>query len=404
MMTGMKKIVQSPEDVHFTVSKGPGCCMVLCKACCNSGKSVATLRSAHWKLVLLVLLLLSTSHLIINILSKNGQRSLFTVQLNSESQATISDHLKHGSEKMAKASMSSSAEEALQPNSAASNSSSVSHFKLKNLLSNELPQCPPVPPNLVGKISVSVTAVSIPEEEKKHPELLAGGHFMPENCQARHKVAIIIPYRDREDHLSIWLHHMHSFLQKQQLDYTIFVVEQSRKDKFNRAQLMNVGALESLKLYPFQCFIFHDVDLLPEDDRNIYSCPQQPRHMSVAIDTLNYRLPYKAIFGGVSAMSTGHYKQLNGFSNKYWGWGGEDDDMSNRITHNKLYISRYPANIARYKMLSHKKDTPNPNRFKTLYEGKKRFMKDGANSCKYRVLDLQLRKLYTWINVELIKS
>ena len=66
--------------------------------------------------------------------------------------------------------------------------------------------------------------------------------------------------------------------------------------KFNRAQLMNVGALESSKLYPFQCYIFHDVDLLPEDNRNIYSCPQQPRHMSVAVDIMSYKwvtTPYK---------------------------------------------------------------------------------------------------------------
>ncbi|KAF4530940.1 hypothetical protein B566_EDAN018971, partial [Ephemera danica] len=39
----------------------------------------------------------------------------------------------------------------------------------------------------------------------------------------------------------------------------------------------------------FDCFIFHDVDLLPEDARNLYTCPSQPRHMSVAVDELNYR-------------------------------------------------------------------------------------------------------------------
>ena len=52
---------------------------------------------------------------------------------------------------------------------------------------------------------------------------------------------------------------------------------------------MNVGYAEAMKLYPCECFIFHDVDLLPEDDRNLYSCPVQPRHMSVAIDKFDYR-------------------------------------------------------------------------------------------------------------------
>lgn len=52
---------------------------------------------------------------------------------------------------------------------------------------------------------------------------------------------------------------------------------------------MNVGFLEASKLYDYDCFVFHDVDLLPEDDRNLYSCPQSPRHMSVAIDRMNYK-------------------------------------------------------------------------------------------------------------------
>lgn len=52
---------------------------------------------------------------------------------------------------------------------------------------------------------------------------------------------------------------------------------------------MNIGFVEGLKLYPFECFIFHDVDLIPEDDRNLYTCPDIPRHMSVAIDKYNYK-------------------------------------------------------------------------------------------------------------------
>ena len=52
-------------------------------------------------------------------------------------------------------------------------------------------------------------------------------------------------------------------------------------DQFNRAALFNVGYLEAMKLYAYDCFIFHDVDLLPEDLRNVYKCGEQPRHMYV---------------------------------------------------------------------------------------------------------------------------
>ena len=95
---------------------------------------------------------------------------------------------------------------------------------------------------------------------------------------------LLFQCRDREEHLRTFLFHMHSYLPRQQLDYGIFVVEQHGTEPFNRAMLMNVGAAEALKSYDYLCFIFHDVDLLPEDDRNLYSCPVQPRHMSVAIN------------------------------------------------------------------------------------------------------------------------
>lgn len=39
------------------------------------------------------------------------------------------------------------------------------------------------------------------------------------------------------------------------------------------------------------------------------------------------RLRYKGYFGGVTAMTKDQFHQVNGFSNTYWGWGGEDDDL-----------------------------------------------------------------------------
>ena len=51
---------------------------------------------------------------------------------------------------------------------------------------------------------------------------------------------------------------------------------------------MNAAFKEAWKIADFDCFIFHDVDLIPEDDRNMYTCPDQPRHMSPSVDKFGY--------------------------------------------------------------------------------------------------------------------
>ncbi|XP_068229674.1 beta-1,4-N-acetylgalactosaminyltransferase bre-4-like [Palaemon carinicauda] len=256
----------------------------------------------------------------------------------------------------------------------------------------------------VGILRIFRSAKPLEQQEKEHPELEPGGHYRPPNCTARHRVAIIIPYRNRAEQLPPFFNHMHAFLQRQQIEYSIFIVEQTGNDPFNRGFLMNVGAIEALKRYKIDCFVFHDVDLLPEDDRNLYTCPDQPRHLSTLVDSLGYKLLSVDMFGGVTSLTTEQFKIVNGFSNKFWGWGGEDDDMGNRVKFHGFLITRYPLNIGRYTMLTHKKAVPGPDRFKNLYSGSKRFATDGINSAKYKVLDIKIKPLYTWIAVQLYNS
>jgi hypothetical protein len=94
-----------------------------------------------------------------------------------------------------------------------------------------------------------------------------GGSWRPDDCIPRYKIAIIIPFRDRIPHLRVALQYLHYFVQKQKIEYRIFVVEPNSSPdiNFNKGRSMNAAFIEVLKLDPtLDCIIFHDVDLLPE--------------------------------------------------------------------------------------------------------------------------------------------
>lgn len=65
---------------------------------------------------------------------------------------------------------------------------------------------------------------------------------------------------------------------------------QAGNGTFNRAKLLNVGVREALRDEEWDCLFLHDVDLLPENDHNLYVCdPRGPRHVAVAMNKFGYR-------------------------------------------------------------------------------------------------------------------
>ncbi|KAG6462529.1 hypothetical protein O3G_MSEX013319 [Manduca sexta] len=126
------------------------------------------------------------------------------------------------------------------------------------------------------------------EEQKKNSKksidklfsaVQMGGYFYPKKCHSRHKVAILVPYRNRERNLYIFTHYMHPFLIKQELEYRIFIIEQAGWESFNRGKLFNIAFVEVMKYNDWHCVVLHDVDLLPQSDAIFYTCPTYPRHM-----------------------------------------------------------------------------------------------------------------------------
>ncbi len=67
--------------------------------------------------------------------------------------------------------------------------------------------------------------------------------------------------------------------------------------------------------------------------RNLYECPaDNPKHLAVAVNKWKYRLLYERYFGGVTALSKKQFREVDGFANSFYGWGGEDDDLHHRYS------------------------------------------------------------------------
>ena len=151
--------------------------------------------------------------------------------------------------------------------------------------------------------------------------------------KVNHKLGIIVPYRDREQQLKRFLSHMKDYIKD--IDYEIFIIEQADDKPFNRGKLLNAGYKYALDK-GCDYFVFHDVDMLPEDVD--YSYSDKPLHLATHLQEHDYETTFFDYFGGVTMFTKEDFKTINGFSNEYWGWGFEDDDLLIRCLDSNLQL------------------------------------------------------------------
>lgn len=165
------------------------------------------------------------------------------------------------------------------------------------------------------------------------------------------RLVIIVPYRDRKEHLLTFVPYMEAFLGT--LPHQIVVVEQEDDRPFNKGTLLNVGF--TLTRETTQCVCFHDVDMLPLDDARYYTPADHTIHISGCIEQFDYKLPYPEYMGGVFLTPVREFAAINGCSNEYWGWGSEDDEIFARYHLASLRIER---KAGRYRSLPHERGAP----------------------------------------------
>ncbi|XP_073944892.1 beta-1,4-N-acetylgalactosaminyltransferase bre-4-like [Choristoneura fumiferana] len=231
-----------------------------------------------------------------------------------------------------------------------------------------------------------------------------GGSYVPPQCNPLFSVAVLVTYRNRQKQLDIFLPYMHNFLRKQNIHYKIYLIEQQDEKPWNKGLLYNIGARQAIA-DKFPCLILQDVDLLPLDESNLYVCTTEPRHLSASVDKFRFVLPYDWLVGGVFAIRSDQYKEVNGFSNRFLGWGGEDDDFYSRLSMHDMKISRFPRSMSRYTMLAHRPEAKNAARLRILADNARRgragAAADGLRAAAPRHLQVRPHRLFTLIAVYL---
>jgi len=134
------------------------------------------------------------------------------------------------------------------------------------------------------------------------------------------------------------------------------------------------------------------VDLLPLNKNLPYDYPQDgPFH--VAAPGLHPKYNYPTFIGGILLLKNEDFEAVNGMSNKYWGWGLEDDEFYVRLKDAKLQVHR-PLNIATgtSDTFVHNHDRAHRRRdttkcFNQKEETRKRDTKTGLNTIRYKIID-----------------
>ena len=142
------------------------------------------------------------------------------------------------------------------------------------------------------------------------------------------KLGVCVPYRNREAHLQEFIPEVGKYLENQGIDYCMYFAHQKDSKLFNRGAMKNIAAKVAFE-DGCDYIVWHDIDMIPEEGGGAdYSYPaEHPIHIATNISQMDYKLKYFEYFGGAVVFTREQVEKTNGYSNEYWDWGSEDDDL-----------------------------------------------------------------------------
>ena len=162
-------------------------------------------------------------------------------------------------------------------------------------------------------------------------------------------LSIIVPVRDRDKELNTLIYNLSKIFKTQGITYTFYIVHQDDDNPFNKGLLNNIGFLYAEKNNFTDNYLFNDVTVYPlksnnynfnfKYENNIIYNPFGYKHCLSRFFLTNKKTMYK----------------INGYSNEYWGWGYEDEDIQKRCKLHNVIINR--------NIFTHRSHNKHPKKF-----------------------------------------
>lgn len=243
--------------------------------------------------------------------------------------------------------------------------------------------------------------------------------------KSKKKIAYITCFRDsgngeRIRERKMFIQIMNKILEPY-FDFHIYIIEQSDDgEKFNIGKLKNIGFEIASKEMKFDNYIFSDIDTIPDYDLMDYFKMKLDGPIALAIRGTRYEIIDKKIdtifLGALLGFNDKIFKNINGYPNNFYGWGGEDDSLQYRLINNKYDVIYYPnkgstIDIEDYDMkqinINEKmKVTIKDNlKLEKLIGDTKTWNNNGLNSLNYKIIEKNIINRNTsQIKVDLMKK
>jgi len=240
---------------------------------------------------------------------------------------------------------------------------------------------------------------------------------LPPFLNRRLKVAIICPYRDagdglrkkqREQHLQIF----NSGYYNSVCDADFYIVTQCDGDKFNIGKMKNIGFELAMSRDNYDMCAFTDIDSIPDRDLLQYYNYLPEAVMMLSIRGTRY--DNQGIFyGSIVIFNSDMFKQMNGYPNNFWGWGGEDSALSGRLEKAGAVILNSPKkgqiiDLENYVDFADKKKSINNEmenaKVEKLINDSKICDINGLNSVDYKTIEIIEGDKFTEIIVDPLKN